>query len=343
MNSPAIEAPEISSRGWWQTVKGLALLTPLLAVLWMAFISKLNHPTLSLSLAHVRAFWVWDALALASVTWVIGLIARLLRPQEAGQVSKGVLAVCLMAAVGVAIFCGLFKVSQHVVVSALPLVVAVGFYVGSWPMAGQKRAAQQLTVMVSAFFAAAVWMGLKFDGQSAVGVVARAWLSLGCAVGIWLALRTPQMERPQLHLAQECIAAYLFAAGVSLPPGIWGGEVPQLFAGDQTLVIAMVVGVNRWIRRFATLPEGVEQKLLSKLIPLTLCVALAMLHPLWNRLLPGSNLTDRRMCVVLGVSLSAMLILCGFLKKLSPTKLEIALFLCLCTPAVLLLWPGIWA
>ncbi len=324
-------------------MKGLALLTPLLAILWMAFITKLNHPTWSLRLPHVWAFWVWDALALASLTWVIGLIARLLRPQETDDVRKGVLALCLVAAVGLAVYLGLFKVSQHIVLSALPLVVAVGFYVGSWPMAGQKRAAQQLTVMVSAFFAAAVWMGLKFDGQSAVGVVARTWLSLGCAVGIWLALRTPQMERPQLHLAQECIAAYLFAAGVSLAPGIWGGEVPQLFAGDQTMVIAMVVGVNRWIRRFATLPDGVEQKLLSKLIPLTLCVALAMLHPLWNRVLPESNLTDRRMCLALGGSLSGMLVLCGFLKKLSPTKLEVLLFLTLCTPAVLLLWPGIWA
>ena len=343
MNSPAVEAPDISPRGWWQTLTGLALATPLLAVLWMAFISKLDHPTLSLALPHVRAFWLWDAISLASVTWAIGLIARILRPQPVGGVGRAVLTICLTLAVGIAIYCGLFRLSKELLThGGLQLGLVSGFYLSSWPMAGQKNAARILTVFVCAFLAGAIWMRLQIDGQSAIGAVARGWLALGCAAGLWLALRNPEMERPQLHLAQECIAAYLFAAGVSLAPGIWGGEVPQLFAGDQTLLLAMVVGVNRWIRRFAKLPEGTEQKMLTRLIPLTICVALAMLYPLWHRLLPESNLTDHRMILVLAASLVGMLAVCGFLKKLTPPQLDLVLFLCLCTPAVALVWPGAW-
>ncbi len=315
----------------------LALMTPLLAVIWMAFISKLDHPNLSWHSAHFRAFWLWDAIGLASVTWAIGLLTRILRPRAAGG-SQRLLWVALIVAVAVAGYAGQVRQSRYILLAGVPLIVGVLVYLGSWPVANSRRGAQPLTICLCAFLAAGIWMSLGFEEQSLAGLFGRFWLAMGCAVGAWFALAQPQLERPQLQLAQEALAGYIFAAGVALAPGIWGGEVPQLFAGDQTLLLAVLVGVNRWMKYSATLPEGPERHLLSYLIPLSLCALLALVYAASRQLLrESSNLTDSRMCLVLALCTGAMLLVSCVLRWLSGAQLRLALTLCLGLPPAVLL------
>jgi hypothetical protein len=329
MSSSPAPATAPTKSSLWQSFQGLALLTPILAIVWMAFMTKLNGRRIEIGSPYFNNFWIWEALALFCAAWGLGLLTRILRPIPAGSAfRRPVLFAFFLLAAGIAAYAGWAKMSQMIVVAAGTLAIGVIFYLGSIQMERQERVPQQLTIMVSAFLGAASWMGLAFEGQSPLGIMAKGWMAMGCFAGVWLAIKNPNMTRPMLKLPQSVIGGYLFAAGISLARGIWSGDVAQIFAGDQTLLLTMAVGLILWVRHYAKLEKGAERDLLTRLIPLTLCVGLGLLYPLWM----FSSPPGRLFCIALAITLVTTLTVLGFLKKLSPDWVERLLFVALLSP-----------
>lgn len=304
----------------------------MLALLWMVLFSQLNGQSIRWFSPHFWQFWVWDALALMFAVWAVGLLGRFVRPEEHGLRKSRLFTLFLLAAT-VAGWIAATRVSQMILVVSVSLAVVVVFYLGTIQFQSPKRAAQQLTIMTSAFLGAVCWMALKLDGQSPLGMMARGWMTVGCMAPILLAIQDRHLTAPPLALPRAVLGGYIFAVGVGLAPGIWGGEVSQLFAGDQTLLTAMVVGISLLVRHFATLEEGVERRLLLRFIPLSLCVGIGLIYPL-ARFTGPSGL---QLATVLGSTLLGLLIISGLQSRLAPGKIPLAVFLCLLSPIIALL------
>lgn len=333
MSSSPAPATAPTKSSLWQSFQGLALLTPILAIVWMAFMTKLNGRRIEIGSPYFNNFWIWEALALFCAAWGLGLLTRILRPIPAGSAfRRPVLFAFLFLAAGIAAYAGWAKMSQRIVIGAAALSMGSVMYLFSIQMERMQSVAQQLTIMVSAFLGAVAYKALAFEGQSPLGIMAKGWMAMACFAGVWLAIKNPNMTRPMLKFPQSIVGAYLFSAGISLARGIWSGDELQILAGDQTLLLTMAVGLILWVRHYATLEKGAERDLLTRLIPLTLCVGLGLLYPLWM----FSSPPGRLFCIALALTLVTTLVVLGFLKKLSPEWVERLLFVALLSPLVVI-------
>ena len=327
MSSPATDVPVSSHRSIWCKLDTLALLSPVVVVVWMLVMARVSSGSMRLGLPHFRDFYFWNALGLAGLAWGLGLLVRGVR-RELGAATMGI---SLVLMVGVCALAGVFM-SQIIVRGFIPLFALAAFYLGLEQMGRQERGAQSLSVMVGAFFGAVVWIALRSDDASPVGMIVRGWMAMGCFAAVWLGLRTPHMERPLLQLPQGVVGGYLFAVAIGVPSMAWDGEMGQLLRGEATLMVAMVMGLTLWVRRMAGLGDGPERTLLVRLIPLSFCAALGLLYPLWMAS-PGSA---RWLWGALGGVLVSLLVFCVAHRKLSASGLRAWLWLTWVVPVVVI-------
>ena len=327
MSSPAADVPVSSHRSIWRKLDSLALLNPVVVVVWMLVMARVSSGSMRLGLPHFRDFYFWNALGLAGLAWGLGLLVRGVR-RELGAAPMGI---SLVLMVGVCAVAGVFM-SQIIVRGFIPLFALAAFYLGLEQMGRQERGAQSLSVMVGAFFGAVVWIALRSDDASPAGMIVRGWMAMGCFAAVWLGLRTPHMERPLLQLPQGVVGGYLFAVAIGVPGMAWDGEMGQLLRGEATLMVAMVMGLTLWVRRMAGLGDGPERTLLVRLIPLSFCAALGLLYPLWMAS-PGSA---RWLWGALGGVLVSLLVFCVAHRKLSASALRAWLWLTWVVPGVVI-------
>lgn len=327
MSSPAADVPVPSDRSIWRKLDALALLCPVVVVVWMLVMARASNGSIRLGLPHFRNFYCWNALGLAGLAWGLGLLVRAVR-RELGAAQFGI---CLVAMVGVCALAGV-SMSRMIVRDFIPLFALAAFYLGMEQMGRQERGAQSLTVMVGAFFGAVVWIALRSDDPSPVGMIVRGWMAMGCFAAVWLGLRTPHMAHPLLQLPQGVVGGYLFAVAVGVPTMAWDGDMGELLRGEATLMVAMVMGLTLWVRRMADLGDGPERTLLVRLIPLSFCAALGLLYPLWMAS-PGSA---RWLWGALGAVLVSLLVFCVLHKKLSASGIRAWLWLTWVAPVVLI-------
>lgn len=327
MSSPAADVPVTNDRSIWRKLDALALLSPVVVVVWMLVMARASSGSIRLDLPHFRNFYFWNALGLAGLAWGLGLLVRGVR-RELGVVTMGI---SLVLMVGVCALAGV-SMSQIIVRDFIPLFALAAFYLGMEQMGRQERGAQSLTVMVGAFFGAVVWIALRSDDPGPVGMIVRGWMAMGCFAAVWLGLRTPHMARPLLQLPQSVVGGYLFAVAIGIPSLAWDGEIGQLLRGEGTLMVAMVMGLTLWVRRMAVIDEGPERTLLVRLIPLSFCAALGLLYPLWMAS-PGSA---RWLWGALGGVLVSLLVFCVVHRKFSASGMRAWLWLTWVVPVVLI-------
>lgn len=330
ISSPALDSPAPAKRSVWQWLNSLALLTPMLALLWMILFSKLNDQSIRWFTPHFYQFWMWDAVALAFTAWAVGLLARFVSPEDCG-VKKWIILSLFLVSATTAGWIGATCVSRRIIFTSVMLAAMMVFYLGTIKFQSWKKVPMQLTIMTSAFLGAILYMALKFEFQSPLGMIARCWITVACMAPILIAFQDRNLVIPALAIPRAVLGGYIFAVGVGLAPGVWGGkEGIQLFADDQTLLTAMVVGIALLVRHYARLDEGVERRLLSRFIPLSLSVGIGLLYPLARFTGPEGL----QLAIVLGASLLTLLIVSGFQSKIAPRFIPLAIFLCLLSPII---------
>ena len=330
MSSPLSDNAPAAKPSLWSRLEDWALLTPVLVVVWMLVAARLEGGDLRLRQAHFRDFYFWNGLGLASLAWGLGAATRWVRgtglfswPVRQGWMMLAAVALTVLAA---------RQMSWQIVLALAPLISLGAFYLGQEQMSRQERGAVSLTVMVGAFFGAIFWMGLRNGGLNPASTVARGWLAMGCFVSAWLAIRSPQMVRPQLQLPQAVVGAYLFAAATAVPTGAWGGEMVEVLQRDATLLTAMTMGLTLWMRRYSELEDSPERLLLARLIPLSLCAELGALCVLWSH----AREQERAFWIVLGAVVISLLTLFAVQGKLPATTRRVWLW-------ATWVWPIVWA
>lgn len=295
-----------SVRVVWNFLHELALLTPLLAIVWMTLISVINHQRLNIFSAHFKLFGLWDFVAVAFSAWLIGLISRWFGkyPRERSVKKSIIIVLALLVTAGLAWVLA-YKVSQMVVLGGFSLCAGVLFYFGLTLLEGRFPMQQAMSIMTSTFFAAAAWMALRYEGQSAVGVLCRGWMALAFFAPAWLSMSKVPPSRPVLGLVRGILGGYLFAAGISLAPMTWGGEPQMLFAADSTLLVTLVAGLGAWLLRDLQGDEGPERDLMGKFIPFSLLMGFAASGLLWVKNEPN----DRLLAASTGLSLLFIMLL----------------------------------